>query len=271
MKLNTLIVFALSGIMLAGAAMAQEEETDERPAWIPSLELSIDRTSRYMSEGNVGNPDPIDTISLTAEWSVTDNFAFHIGGVAVVDETDACDNEHNVEEWDWSAGFTFSIPEIAGIGTLEFNFDYIYYNYPHDGVHTHDVDTKEYEIDINATDLFLSPGIAFVHDFENDVIKANVNATFEQQLTAISENLSFECPVELWVGNHQYTGCTSHTAAYSLCTQPTLKYEINDNLSVGAYVQMGWALDSRVRRDWREDENNNAFNVCWGLNLTVSF
>ncbi len=271
MNLNKLIVCTLSGIMMAGAVLAQEADADGRSAWLPSLELGIDRTSRYMSEGNVGNPDPIDTISLTAEWGVTDNFSFHISGVAVVDETDVCGNKRNVEEWDWLAGATFSVPEIAGIGTLEFNVDYIYYNYPRDGAHTHDTDTKEYEIDVNATELFLSPGIAFVHDFENDVIKANVNVTYEQTLEAISERLSFECPVELWCGNHQYTGCTSHTAFYSLCIQPTLKYEISENLSIGAYVQMGWALDSQVRRDWKDDENNSAFNACWGLNLTASF
>ena len=160
----------LTGILLTGFVMAQEAQESDKPAWLPSLELSIDHTSRYMSEGNVGNPDPINTISLTAEWGVTDNFAVHIGGVAIIDETDACDNNDNVEEWNWLGGFTFSLPDIAGIGTLEFNFDYIYYNYPRDKAHTHDVDTKEYEIDVNATDLFLSPGIVFVHDFENDVI-----------------------------------------------------------------------------------------------------
>ena len=58
---------------------------------------------------------------------------------------------------------------------------------------------------------------------------------------------------------------------YSLCVQPTLNYEITENVSVGTYVLMGWALDSDVRRDWKDDENNNAFNVCWGLNLTLSF
>ena len=271
MKLNKLVICVLSGILLAGAAFAQEAEESERPVLLPALELSLDHSSRYMSEGNVGNPDPINTIDLTAEWGVADNFAFHVGGTAIVDETDACDNRHNVEEWDWKAGFTFSLADLPGLGTLEFTCDYIYYNYPRDGAHTHDTDTKEYEIDVNATELFLSPGLAFVHDFENDVIKANVNVTFEQTLTAISEKLAFECPLELWCGNHQYTGCTSHTAFYSLCAQPTLKYEICENVSIGAYVQMGWALDSRVRRDWREDENNSAFNACWGLNLTASF
>ncbi len=264
---------ALGVALMSGAVMAQEEqvEKDERPAWRPSLELSLDHTSRYISEGNVGNPDPVNNIGLTAEWELSDEFSIHIGATAVIDETGACGNEHNVEEWDWLAGFKYSTQEIDGIGPLEFNFDYIYYNYPRDKVHTHNTDTKEYEIDANATKLPLSPGISFVHDFENDVIKANVNATCEQKLDAISESLSFECPVELWFGNHQYTGCTKHTASYSLCVQPTLKYEINDNLSIGAYVQMGWALDGKVRRDWREDENNNEFNACWGLNLTASF
>ena len=274
MKLNKIVVCALTGVLMAGIVMAedaQETVKDGRSAWLPSLELSLDHTSRYMSEGNVGNPDPIDTISLTAEWGITDNVAFHIGGTAIVDETDACDNEHNVEEWDWSAGVTFSLADIPGIGTLEFTADYIYYNYPRDGAHTHDTDTKEYEIDVNATDLFLNPGVVFVHDFEHDVIKANVNVTYEQELAFISEKLGFECPIEVWFGNHQYTASTSGTTAYSVCVQPTLTYEINENFSIGAYVQMGWALDSRVRRDWREDENNSAFNVCWGLNLTTKF
>ncbi len=266
MKLNKLAVFALSGLLLAGTAMAQEEaQENDRPAWLPSLELSIDRTSRYMSEGNVGNPDPIDTISLTAEWSITDNFAFHIGGVSIIDETNACDHDNNVEEWDWSAGVTFALP-----GGIEVTLDYIYYNYPWDE-HKHNVDTKEYELDVTATEVFLSPGIVFVHDFENDVIKANVNVTYEQELSFISEKLGFECPVELWVGNHQYTGSTSHTAVYSVCVQPTLNFAITDNLSIGTYLQMGWALDSRVRRDWKKDENNCAFNICWGLNLTATF
>ena len=268
MKLKKTVVCALTGILLAGSVMAEEvkeAQDNERPAWLPSLELSLDHTSRYMSEGNVGNPDPIDTLSLTAEWGITDNFAFHIGGVAIYDETNACDHDDNVEEWDWSAGVTFNLP-----GGIEVTLDYIYYNYPWDE-HKHNVDTKEYEIDVNATELFLNPGIVFVHDFENDVIKANVNVTYEQELAFISEKLGFECPVEVWFGNHQYTGSTSNTTAYSVCVQPTLTYEINENFSIGAYVQMGWALDSRVRRDWREDENNSAFNVCWGLNLTANF
>ncbi len=276
MNMKKSFAIAAMSAMLASSLVAQEaaaeqaEPKEEKAAWIPSLELSVDHTSRYMSEGNVGNPDPINTISLTAEFGVTDNFALHIGGTAIIDETDACDNEHNVEEWDWQVGFTFST-EINGIGAIEFNFDYIYYNYPRDGVHTHNTDTKEYEIDVNATDVFLSPGIAFVHDFENDVIKANVNVTYEQELTSVMENLGFECPVELWFGNHQYTGCTSSTTAYSLCVQPTLKYDINENIAISAYVQMGWALDGRVRKDWKDDENNNAFNACWGVNLTASF
>jgi len=271
MKLNRIVVCTVCAALLAGLAKAQEAEGNQGFNPLPSLEISLDHTSRYMSEGNVGNPDPIETLGITAEWGITDNLSLHLGGTAIYDETDACDNRHNVEEWDWSAGLTYSIPDIAGLGTLEINADYIYYNYPHDKVHTHNTDTKEYEIDINATDVFLSPGVAFVHDFENDVIKANVNVTYEQALTAISEQLSFECPLELWVGNHQYTGCTHHTAVYSLCLQPALNYEISEKCTVGTYVQMGWALDGSVRRDWKEDENNNAFNVCWGLNLTLNF
>ena len=98
-----------------------------------------------------------------------------------------------------------------------------------------------------------------------------MNVTYVQALEFISEKLGFECPVELWAGNHQYTGCTHHTAVYSVCVQPTLLYEINENFSVGTYLQMGWAIDGGVRRDWREDENNSAFNICWGLNLTATF
>jgi len=267
----------IGSLLLAGVAVAQEAaapapvEESSRPAWLPTLELSLDHTSRYMSEGNVGNPDAINTISLTAEWGINDNFAFHIGGVAIIDETDACGNDDNVEEWDWLVGFTATTPELGKLGKLEVNFDYIYYNYPRDGAHTHDTDTKEYEIDVNATDLFLSPGIAFVHDFENDTIKANANVTYEHDLEFISDKLGFECPVELWFGNHQYTGSTSDTAVYSLCVQPTLNYEINEHVSIGTYVQMAWAMDGRVRKDWKDDENNNAFNVCWGLNLTTKF
>lgn len=274
MKIQRTIAICSASAILAASLMAQDAPKtaeDERPAWLPSIELSIDHTSRYMSEGNVGNPDPINTIGLTAEYGITDSFAAHIGGVAIVDETDACENEHNVEEWDWIAGFTWTIADIDAIGDIEINFDYIYYNYPRDGAHTHDADTKEYEIDVNATKLFLSPGIAFVHDFENDVIKANANVTYEIDLASVLENLSFECPVELWVGNHQYTGCTSSSAVYSVCAQPTLKYAINEKISVSTFVQMGWALDSRVRRDWRDDENNNEFNACWGINFTASF
>ena len=267
MKLKKIAVVVLTGILLAGAAMAEEAksaEKEERSAWIPSLELKLDHKSRYMSEGCVGNPDPIETIELTAEWGVTDNFSVHISGLVIIDETDANDLKHDAEEWDWKAGITYSIPDLAAIGTLEFTADYIYYTYPHDS------DTHEYEIDVNATDLFLSPGIAFVHDFRNHVVKYNVNVTYEKKLDAISEHLSFECPAELWFGNRQFSGCDSDATAYSFCLEPTLKYELNENVSVGAYVQMGWSLDGRVRGAWKDDPNNNAFNCCWGLNLTAT-
>ncbi len=271
MNMKKQLICTLAILSLSSFVQAQEAEPEASGGVLPSLELSFDHTSRYMSEGNVGNPDGIETIGLTAEWEVSDILSLHLGGTAIYDETDACDNRHNVEEWDWKAGLTLSLKDLPGLGTLECTCDYIYYNYPHDGVHTHNTDTKEYEIDVNATDLFLSPGFAFVHDFENDVIKANFNLTYEADLAMIMENLSFECPVEFWVGNHQYTGSTSSTAVYSLCAQPTLSFELNEHLSLATYLQMGWALDSRVRRDWKEDENNNAFNVCWGLNLTLKF
>ncbi len=275
MNLKKTVCSALTCALFSTALIAQEAENaeaeEERPVWQPSIEISLDHSSRYMSEGNVGNPDAINTIGLTAEWGLTDNFSLHIGGTAIIDETDACGNDDNVEEWDWLAGFTFTTQEIEGIGKIEFNFDYIYYNYPRDGAHDHQTDTKEYEIDITAADVLLSPGVVFVHDFENDVIKANVNVTYEHTLEFISDKLTFELPVELWVGNHQYTGSTPHTAFYSVCVNPALNYEISDKVSVGTYVNMGWALDKDVRNDWKDDENNNAFNVCWGLNLTMTF
>ena len=276
MRFNKTFGCIAAGLLIAGSLMAQEadkklEEKTGRAAWMPSLELSIDHSSRYISEGNVGNPDPINTIGLTASFELSDSLSIHVGGVAVIDETDACGNEHNVEEWDWLAGVTFKMPEIATIGALELKLDYIYYNYPRDKSHRYYTDTKEYELDVNAADLFLSPGFAFVHDFENDVIKANLNATYEHSLEFISDKLSFECPVELWFGNHQYTECTKGSAVYSLCIQPTLNYEISENVSIGAYLLMGWAMDGRVRRAWEDDENNNDFNVCWGLNMTASF
>ena len=266
--MKKLAIFVLSGIILAGVVQAQEEKKSERPAWLPSLELSLDHASRYISEGNVGNPDPVNKVSLMAEWGITDNFAIHAKGVAVIDETDACGKEKQVEEWNWILGVSFTTPEIAVIGALDFNIDYIYYRYPS---YPEDVAPQEYEIDVNASDLFLSPGFAFVHDFENNVIKANANITYEQALPFISEQLSFECPLELWTGNRRYTGAPRTGALYSLCLQPTLKYTINENLSISGYALMGWALDSTVRRDWRDDENNNEFNICWGMSLTANF
>lgn len=266
--MKKLTIFVLSGIILAGIAQAQEEKSAERPAWLPSLELGLDHASRYISEGNVGNPDPVNKVTLRAEWGITDNLSIHAEGLAIVDETDACNKKNNVEEWDWKLGATLTTPEIAVIGALEFNVDYIYYRYPSSDA---DVDPQEYEIDVNASDLFLSPGFAFVHDFKYNVIKANANVTYEQPLPFISEKLSFECPLELWTGNRRYTGCSKHGALYSLCLQPTLKYTINENLSICGYTLMAWALDSTVRRDWRDDENNNAFNICWGMSLTANF
>ena len=272
-------LLAIVMLMTSVCLFAQEaSEENSRQAWLPTLELSLDHSSRYMSEGNVGNPDAIDTISLTLGWDITDNLSFHIGGVGIYDETDACGNRRNIEEWNWLAGLTYTTPEFDVIGKIEINFDYIYYNYPRNKadeltgktLHNHTIDTKEYEIDITAVDLFLSPGIVFVHDFENDVIKANVNVTFEYTLEKISDKLSFECPVELWFGNHQYSGA-DHTTVYSLCVQPTLSYEITENISISAYVLMGWALDSDVRRDWKDDENNNAFNVAYGFALSFEF
>ena len=275
MNLRNTVICAAASFLFAGAAIAQEAEKaivekEERPIWRPALEVSFDHSSRYMSEGFVGNPDEIDTISVNAEFGISDNLSFHIGGVAIFDETDACGNNCDVEEWDWLAGVTFKTPEIPALGALEINLDYIYYNYPRDKTHKHFTDTKEYELDVNAVDVFLAPGFAFVHDFENDVIKGNLNVTYEQPLKAISEKLSIECPVELWFGNHQYTGTTS-TTAYSLCVQPTLNYAICDNLTIGTYLLMAWALNENVRREWKEDENNNKFNMCWGVKLTAEF
>ena len=63
MKKLLAMMMVLTSVCLFAQEAAPAE--DSRPAWLPTLELSLDRSSRYMSEGNVGNPDAIDTLSLT--------------------------------------------------------------------------------------------------------------------------------------------------------------------------------------------------------------
>ena len=271
MKMSKIVVCALGVVMLANSAFAHDVKLKEQelPFGFPSyFEYSFDYASRYMSEGYVEDPNYNYTRILTLGWSITDNLSFHIGGLERVEHLNKFFSD--VAELDCFAGLSLTLPDVPGLGAMEFNMDYIYYNYPHDGAHTHDVDNKEYEIDINATELFLKPGIAFVHDFENDAIKANVNATYELNLERICKFLVFECPMEFWFGNHQYSGCTEHLAAYSLCISPALKIKIKDIIFLGVFTQMSWALDSDVRRYWKDDKDNNSFNMCWGLNFTIS-
>ena len=73
-------LLAMMMVLTSVCLFAQEAESaeDSRPAWLPTLELSLDHSSRYISEGNVGNPDPINTLSLTLGWDITENLSFHI-------------------------------------------------------------------------------------------------------------------------------------------------------------------------------------------------
>ena len=104
MKKLLAMMMVLTSVCLFAQEAAPAE--DSRPAWLPTLELSLDRSSRYMSEGNVGNPDAIDTLSLTLGWDITDNLNFHIGGVGIYDETYFCVNRRYIEEKNWLACFT---------------------------------------------------------------------------------------------------------------------------------------------------------------------
>ena len=74
-KLLTFVVLFVAVSLFAQEAAPAE---DSRPIWLPTLELSLDHSSRYISEGNVGNPDPINTLSLTLGWDITENLSFHI-------------------------------------------------------------------------------------------------------------------------------------------------------------------------------------------------
>ena len=81
------LMFSLfAAMMLIGVQAKAQDATNEKPIWQPSVDISLSYSSRYISEGNVGNPDAIDTLSLTLGWDITDNLSFHIGGVGIYDE-----------------------------------------------------------------------------------------------------------------------------------------------------------------------------------------
>ncbi|MBR4613001.1 MAG: hypothetical protein IKO40_09835, partial [Kiritimatiellae bacterium] len=125
--------------LLSVGVMAQEAVTveEEEESWKPSVELSADYSSAYVSKGFVGNPDPILALELNLELKgfYADVWApFDMSGYNRPERSGNYINNRRwrAEEIDYVLGYsyTFDKDKLGGFSDLTIDFSWQCYQYP---------------------------------------------------------------------------------------------------------------------------------------------
>ncbi len=260
MKKILTIAVAVLGMGLC-AQEAPSLETEAEKDWGVSLSLSY--ASQYFDKGSYVNPDPIFQGDFEFTWK-----ELFVGATGFFDCTDANDHRQTFEEYDFTFGWQ---PSVGGdwdgfIKGLDFKFAYINYVYPR----VREDDSNELNVAVNAQCL-LSPGVDLYWDFEDDLWYGNLNVSHDIEL---ADNVTWNLGGQLWWGNSHFQERDyelNRTSFISAVLETSVKFAINDYVTVGPFATCGWALGSKMRDNWREGDDQSAFNATFGINVGVEF
>jgi len=295
MKKTLFGLFAV--MMLAACAMAQEEVTiPESNAFKPSLSLTLDYSTRYMSKGKIVNPEDMFFTDVFVElagfyfdlWGAFDANDYNEGkkgdGVGGV--------KHTFEEIDYGIGYSYTFENLDVINSLGIDVGVTYWDYPK-RLGWQSVNEQQYEWHLDlSTGLFLNPGLTFYGDFETEKFYGKIYANYGYEL---AENLTLDNKVELFWGNSKYnagdysikhggvdsSSLATYKEAFSTFVWTiSLNHTINDYLSWGVYAKLAWALDHDIRDSWHADSRDpyytarnskSGVNNLFGVTVSASF
>ena len=288
---KALILFAMMSLASVSMMAADEVtvETDEN-GWKPSLELSADYSSVYISKGNISNPDPILTLDAKVELK-----GFYADVTSMMDMSGYNSPERSgsytnnrrwrAEENDYVLGYAYTIEadKLGGFSDLTVDFSWQYYQYPR---YREEGDKRELS---HFKEMPLCLGVSL------DNVLASFTEEDSPHSLALSNNLYYDLEQYYWYtetgisygykfsekfsgsltntwywGDHKFNGWgKSAMKATDLVAE--VDYEICDHVTLGAYVGVAWATNSHERQEWKDDANNNRTNWWGGVKCSFAF
>ena len=290
--LSFLALFALVGVAFA------QEVADESCSWKPDLSLTVDWNSRYVSKGEVINPDPI--ASVDAYISLCGFYAdfwapFDMTDINRPERSGAYTNnrKYRAEEVDYVVGYSYTIgaDKLGDFSDLTIDFNYKYWQYPRA---TFD-DDQLIELGLSL-DNVLDSDSAFALGFGTSVAY-HLNKDYKWW-GKVYADLSYAINEKTKIGvkNTWYWG-DKRFNRYSIVAEDgdgneividdsemnrdavnaaELKfyasYDLNDNISLGAFFAGAWAIDHETRAKWDAAQPWNRRQNFWGgVSATFSF
>ena len=299
-KLNFCLSF-LALFALVGVAFAQEiEVAEESSSWKPSLSLTLDWQSRYVSKGEIVNPDPIACADLFIELKglYVDIWApFDMTDINRPERSGAYTNnrKYRAEEVDYVVGYSYTIgaDKLGDFSDLTIDFNYKYWQYPRA---TFD-DDQLIELGVSL-DNVLDPDSAFALKLGtsiayhlnknykwrgqfyadlsyaiNDKIKVGVKNTWywgDKRFNRYQVWGEFEDGESVLLDDSEMNRDAINTAEVRLYAA----YDVTDNISLGAFFAGAWAIDHERRYLWKANgdfENNHQPNFWGGVSVSFNF
>lgn len=267
----------------APAADAQPVVVEETTCTLPSVSLALEWRTSYVSKGKIINPDPIVAADLFVEWQ-----GLYVEFWAAFDMSDynsfgrspyGNDRKYRAEEVDYTIGYGYTFDDLLGdFSPVSFDVNWTYYQYPRyrDGrSHFHET---PFTLTVKLDNVLQS----FVAEDSKHALGIGAKTTYDlthyywygQAFAEYSYALCDKTSIS--VSNNWYWGDQNFNSFNSRALNATdlrvdVKYALCDNVTLGAYVAGGWAIDQQNRKAWKADPNNNNANFWGGLNCSYSF
>jgi uncharacterized protein (TIGR02001 family) len=240
-------------------------ETEDESQW-PEFSASLTYASAYLYNGFIWNSGNVFHPEISLEWK-----GFFAGVWATWDCTNA-NGEHDdeFEEWNYYLGYGHSFPDLPTFGELHLELTWVYYDFPSF------TDTNYQDLMLKATleDLPLKPALTAAWNYEDDIFWLGLETKHSVPVSCISDKLSFDMCGELFWNNRKYNDYNydvNKSALAALQLKAGLNYQVCEYFNLGPFVACAWAIEKDLRKAWREDSMNNAFNVLWGFALNAEF
>ena len=302
MEMQKMLRWFFGIALLSVGVMAQEAVTveEEEESWKPSVELSADYSSAYVSKGFVGNPDPILALELNLELKgfYADVWApFDMSGYNRPERSGNYINNRRwrAEEIDYVLGYsyTFDKDKLGGFSDLPIDFSWQYYQYPRFREVEEVEVSEEGEIEDVHFSHFKEMPLCLTLSLDNVLVSFTEEDS--PHSLSISNNLYYDLAQYYWytetgIGyeysfTEKLTGSLTNTwywgdskfngwgkqAMKATDLVAELAYDICDHVTLSTYVGVAWATNSHERQEWKDDANNNRTNWWGGVKCSFAF
>ena len=262
-------------------AVAKEEKN-----W--SVNFSLTLANKYVTDAHVNT----DGLMLFPDLSVSFYGAF-VGIWGAFDLNKWNDEQgidrFNFEEVDYYAGYGYTFEDIPGVSSISITGTYFYYDYPHRaGAHAFGAvwDRWDEEAPRNKITLDVCTGsiaetgitagatLEWLYDHRDGCNKHwgygfDFYAKKGFAIAAISEKLTFDNKIDLFVFNHSYSWRRRGVAAFQYTA--ALNYACCDNVSFGPFASFMWQLEKRAREEAKANNAQEPFDTLFGFAVNAAF